>query len=469
MSIQHHRLRRGYDIPVKGKPQEQWKTISSSSSFSVRPPEFHYVKPKLTVKIGDSVKIGSPLFFDKRRPDLKFASPSSGSIRDIHFGPRRVVERVVIDSSSTEEYEQQESFRPNEIRNLSEDHLKEHLLRGGIWPYIRQRPFDIIANPEQRPDSFFVNCMDTSPLACDPEFALQDKKVEFQAGIDAILRLSDEVHIVFSGEKKNSIFSDLKLHNPKGIFFHSFCGPHPSGLVGSHIHRVRPLSSKKTIWYLNARDLVSIGSFLLVGQYPSEKRIAVGGACLRETFYCKYKAGSSLKSLLSPILHESENRIISGNLLTGKKIELEDSLGFYDDLVSVIPKGGERRFLGWLGFGCNLPTWSRAYLSSFRASVLFSALLPADKRKLYPMDASLNGELRAFVKTGDYEKVVGMDIHPSFLAKAILAEDIEQMQDLGIYETSPEDLALCSYICPSKIDFQSIIRSGLDFALEETS
>ena len=371
MSIQHHRLRKGYDIPVKGRPQEQWKTISSSSTFSVRPPEFHYVKPKLTVTVGDSVKIGSPLFLDKRRPDVQFASPAAGSVRDVQFGPRRVVERIVIDSSGAEEYEQRESFRPNEIRDLSEDRLKEHLLQSGIWPYIRQRPFDIIADPQQRPDSFFVNCMDTSPLAGNPEFALQDKKVEFQAGIEAILRLSEEIHVVFSGEKKSSIFSDIKINNPKGVFFHSFCGPHPSGLVGSHIHRIRPLYSGKTIWYLNAHDLVSLGSFLLLGQYPSEKKIAVGGSGLRENFYCNYKAGSSLKCILSPLLREDEYRIISGNLLTGTKIELEDSLGFYDDLVTVIPKGGKRRFLGWLGLGCSLPTWSRTYLSSFRPSVLF--------------------------------------------------------------------------------------------------
>ncbi len=442
-------IRSGYHLPLKGEAQEIVKEAPSSNSYSVRPTEFYYVKPKLHVGEGDSVKIGSPLFFDKRQPSVIFVSPVAGTIREIQYGERRVIQRIIIEKSG-ESAEQFPSFRPGEIFSAGKEKIKELLLKGGLWPSIRQRPFDIIASPQKKPDAIFVNAMDTSPLAIDPEFSLKDKKADLKAGIDALRVFSSEVHLSIG--KKDSLFLDTK-----NVSVHYFHGIHPAGLVSTHIRHISPLHESKVVWYLNVRDVVNIGSFLLVGQYPTERIVGLVGMGLKERNYFKTRVGASLEGILKHSMEKGKPRIISGNVLTGKKIKYQDSVGFYDDLVSVIPSVNDPQFLGWMMPGLRKSSWSRAFLS---------ALLP---QSLYSMDTSLNGEERSLVKTGDYEKVMALDILPSFLVKAILSEDIELMEQLGIYEVAPEDFALCSYICPSKTEFTEILRTGLDMMLAEVS
>ncbi len=460
-----HKVRSGYDIPLKGQPDPSAgiQDAPNPKTYTVRPVEFGaQLKPRLKVETGDSVKIGTTLFVDKRNPDVCYASPAAGKITDIRYGPRRVIEAIVI-SPSGEDAEQFQNFRSGEIANQKRDDLVKLLLEGGMWPFIRQRPYDINANPEDTPASIFVNCMDTGPLAPDPEIALRGKRPEFEAGINALKVLAggNKIHVVINGGKKQSPDSEQLFTGLSGVEYHAFAGKHPAGLVGTHITTIDPIigyaNNRKVIWYLNARDVVKLGSFLLVGQYPTENVIAVGGHGVKaeRRKYFRVRSGADIGSLLDGYLEDGELRIISGNVLTGTQISKEEGLGFYDSVITVIPEGRERRFIGWMLPGFSRWTWSRAYMS---------AAVPGRR---YAMDTNKNGEKRAFVKTGDYRKVMGIDVLPEFLVKAILAEDIEQMEALGIMECAPEDFALCAYICPSKIEFTEIVRDGLEMMHKE--
>lgn len=450
-------IKRGYNIPVQGEANTADGRLDAPrpASYSVHPLEFGAkLKPRLKVEVGDAVKIGSPLFVDKAHPEVVFASPAAGKVSDIKYGPRRVIEAITI-TADGEDAVQFENFRQGEIKNVARQRLIDLLLNGGVWPYIRRRPFDEIARSTETPASIFVNCMDTAPLAADPAFALKDKFAEFEAGIEALKILADgkKVHIV-TAHGGESIFTKVQ---GQGVEQHTFKGKHPAGLVGTHISRIDPLvgSQSKLVWYCNARDVVMLGSFLLVGQYPTEKIVAVAGVGATKRGYYRARVGQSAESIIGRNLADGEQRIISGNLLTGAKIRGDIAVGFYDDLITVIPEGRERHFIGWMLPGLSRWTYSRAFVS---------AMIPGRK---YAMHTNKNGEKRSMVKTGDYAKVVALDVLPDYLAKAILSEDIEMMEQLGILECAPEDFALCSYICPSKTEFTEIIQQGLDLMQAE--
>ena len=451
-------IKRGYNIPVKGEADQSGGLLEAPRPgvYSVHPLDFGAgLKPRLQIEVGSAVKIGTPLFVDKAQPEVIFASPAAGKVLDIKFGPRRVIESITIESSG-EDAEQFENFRQGEIKNQSRDRLLELLLAGGVWPYIRQRPFDTIARPTDTPSSIFVNCMDTAPLAAAPEFALKDKFAEFEAGLEALQVLAGggTVHVVTDGRVKDSVFAKARGSN---LEQHSFRGKHPAGLVGTHIAHIDPLvgGQGKVVWYLNARDVVMLGSFLLVGQYPTEKIVAVAGNGATKRAYYRARVGQSVESIIGKNLADGEQRVVSGNMLTGAKTQPANATGFYHDLITVLPEGRERHFIGWMLPGLSRWTYSRTFVS---------ALVPGRR---YDMHTNKNGEKRAFVKTGDYQKVISLDVLSDFLCKAILAEDIELMEQLGIMECSPEDFALCSYICPSKIEFTEIIQQGLDLMRAE--
>jgi len=444
-----HRLKKGYNIPIKGSAEKNINIAEKSVSSGISPTEFHGIKPRLNVKLNDSVKTGTILFHDKIRPEIKFASPACGKITEIVYGHRRVIEKITI-TPNGDDCEQFPNYRIQEISSLKKEQLVDHLLSGGLWPYIRQRPFNTIANPHDTPSSIFVNCMDTAPLAANPEFTLKDSLPEYQAGIEALKILSQKVHVVADGRTPDPFFFKLE-----GVEKHTFTGKHPSGLVGTHIAKIDPVSLHKKVWYLNARDVVKLGSFLLVGQYPTEQIVAVAGSGVKKPVYIKTTAGCAVSNLVKGNLSDGEMRIISGNILTGKIKSSDSFLGFYDNLITVIPEGRERKFIAWMLPGFTRYTYSKAFASR---------LIPGLK---YSMNTNQNGEARAFVKTGDYQKVMGMDVYPDFIAKAVISGDIEMMEQLGILECADEDVALCSYICPSKIEFTEIFKKGLEMIEQE--
>lgn len=450
--MKQYKVKKGYDIPITGKPEANLIDAPNPDSFAINPEEFHGVKPRLHIKEGDSVKIGSPLFEDKNYPAVQFCSPAAGKISEIQFGPRRVVKRISI-SGGGHDVVQHETFRVADISGAAPDKLRELLLKGGIWPLIRQRPFDVIARPDSKPKSIFINCMDTAPLAGDAGFALQGQFAEFEAGIEALKVLGHNVpiHVVLNPKGKQDDF--LKAN---GVQFHAFTGKHPAGLVSTHIEKIdRIQGATDTVWYLTAYQTAQLGSFLLQGQYPQERVVTVTGSGAQKRQYYRIRNGAVLKSILRDNLAAGEQRIIAGNVLTGRHVGPDDAPSFYSNQITVIPEGRERHFMAWLSPGFSRWTYSRAYVSGWMPGKKFS------------MHTNMNGEHRALVKTGDYNHVMALDILPDFLAKAILAEDVELMEKLGILECAPEDFALCSYICPSKTEFTEIIKEGLDMMRAE--
>ena len=445
--MKHYKIKKGYDIPVKGMAEKTLENTAMPVLQAVTPSEFQGIKPRLDVKQGDTVEIGTILFHDKQMPQVRFASPASGKVHEIVYGPRRKLERIVI-SVQDSKAKSYSSYKTSDISSIKKDELVTALLDAGVWPYIRQRPFNKIADPGKSPSSVFVNCMDTAPLAADQAFALQEESENFRAGIEALK--------VLSGGKVNIVTNknDTAFQNISGVNYYSFAGKHPAGLVSTHIDKIDPISGHKIIWHLNARDVAMVGSFLLNGKFPVTRVVALTGDGLKKTRYVKTVAGVQLQHIVTD-LKTDDQRVISGNLLTGSNQGKDGFLGFYDGQITVIPEGREQYFLGWMAPGFTRPSFSRAFMS---------ALLPGKK---YGMDTNQNGEERAFVKTGDYAKVMALDILPEFLAKSVLAGDIEEMENLGILECDPEDFALCSYICPSKIDFMKIIKDGQDMMAKE--
>ena len=442
------KIRKGLNINLVGEADKVVATFDSET-FSIKPPDFHGSIPKLILKQGAEVKAGTPIYFDKNSPDVKFCAPVSGEIAEIVRGEKRRILEVRILADQEIKYEDFGAANPND---LSSDDVKAKMLASGVWPFVRQRPYDIIANPNEKPKAIFISGFDSNPLAADVDFILQDKKEEFQAGIDALKKLTDrKIHL---GLKPNHAANSV-LNSAQGVEVITFEGPHPAGNVGVQIHHTDPINKGERVWYVAPQDVLIIGRLFLTGKFDASKIIAFAGSEVKKPKYYKTVFGASIKNLVEGNVNEGINRYISGNPLTGSRIEKDGYLGAYDTSISVIPEGTESRFFGWI-----TPNFDK--LSASRT--MFSWLMP---NKKYTLDTNLNGEDRAFVVTGQYEKVFPFDIYPVYLLKAILTQDIEKMENLGIFEVAPEDFALCEFVCTSKMQLQKLVRKGLDQMIEE--
>lgn len=446
------KLRKGLDIKIEGVPDHSLNAPTVAYlDYAVKPTDFYGMQPKLAVAVQDRVQAGTPLFYDKRNPKVTVSSPVSGMVKEIVYGERRVIREIRIEADERVEYRQFEPLRPEEF---TADNVKEHLLDAGLWPYIRQRPYDIPANPDMRPRSIHISTFDTAPLAPDLDIVVHGQELFFQAGVDALGKLTDGK--VYLGVHRTKTAS--KVYNEcKNVDIRVFEGVHPCGNVGVQIHHTQPINKGETVWYVHPQDVVIMGRLLLRGVYDATKIVSVGGSEVVHTGYHKILAGLNVRYLLKDNLRESacEPRVVSGNVLTGSSIGVKGYLGAYDHGVSVIPEGKRFRFMGWMTPGFNLYSYSHTF---------FSWLF---RQRRYRIDTNTNGGERAFVLTGQFEKVLPMDIYPMQLIKACLAEDIEKMEDLGIYEVSPEDFALCEYIDASKTEIQQIIRKGLELVRKE--
>ena len=443
------KLKKGLDIQIKGQPANILEHISRPETFAIKPADFQGLVPKLTVAVGDKVKAGTPLFFDKYHPEVQYVSPVSGEVAAINRGERRRILEVVV---KAERENLSEDFLKADPLNLSGDVIKAELLKSGIWPAIKSRPFGIVAHSTDQPKAIFISCFDSSPLAPDYDFVFQDDANAWQTGINALSKLTTgKINLGLSSKKENTVFSQTK-----GVEFTSFNGPHPAGNVGIQIHAVSPLNKGDIIWTIQPQDVIMIGRLFLTGKYDSSRIIALSGSEVLEPKYFQFWRGGSLTGLLKGKLSKGNVRIISGNVLTGTAIPANGYLGFYDAMVSVIPEGNYYEMFGWAlpGFGKYSP--SRTFFSWL-----------GSKKKKYVLDANTHGEERAFVLSDEYEKVLPMDILPVYLIKAILANDIDAMEQLGIYEVIEEDLALCEYVCTSKIMVQSVLRKGINSMIKE--
>lgn len=442
------RIKKGLDIKLKGKAEKVISVASRSKVFAINLSDFQGIIPKLTVKVGDNIKAGEPIFFSKKLEDIKFTSPVSGEIIEINRGAKRKILDIKIAADATDTYQDFGIKNPTE---LSSEEVKNHLLASGCWPFIKQRPYDVIANPTHQPKAIFISSFSSAPLATDNAFALENEQKEFQTGIDALKKLTTgKVHLSVDGTT-NTFFNETK-----GVEIHNVFGKHPAGNVGVQIHFVNPINRGEKVWVINPQDVAIIGRLFLQGKFMATRTIALAGSEVKKPQYFKTIIGADVSSLINENVPNTNVRVISGNVLTGTNISKNKFLGFYDNLISVIPEGNHYTFLGWHPFiGNNKLSINRAF---------FSWLTP---NKEYNLDTNLNGEERAFVVTGEMDKVMPMDIYPMELLKATLANDIEKMENLGIYEVAPEDFALVEFVSTSKIEAQEIIRRGLDLMVEE--
>jgi len=445
------RLKKGLNINLLGEADKVYASVKPTKRYVVKPTDFHTLTPKLAVKVGDKVKAGTILFFDKYNDKVNFCAPVSGEVIDIVRGAKRKILEVVLEADAVIEYEQ---FNTDTAKNISRVQIIDTMLKAGIWPFVRQKPYDIVANPTDMPKAIFISAFNSAPLTIDNDFALYGLDELFQKGLDYITQLtSGKTHLNIDGNTNPAtVFTGAK-----GVEINKISGAHPSGNVGIQVHHINPINKGEVIWYLQPQDVIAIARLFTEGKYDVSRIVALAGSQVKKPKYYRTIAGATISNLLADNITEGDNRIISGDILTGQHIEVNGTLGFYDTTITVIEEGKEQEFLGWI-----LPG-----LHKFSASKTFLSWLTPSKK--YTLNANMHGEERAYVMTGEYEKVLPMDIFPAHLIKACMIEDIELMENLGIYEVSPEDFALCEFVCTSKIEVQTIIRNALELVRKENS
>lgn len=438
------------NIKLVGEADKIVSDLSLPETFAIKPSSFIGVIPSLLVKQGDEVQAGTPLFCDKNNEVIKFCSPVSGEVIDIIRGEKRKIVEVKILADKEITYV---PFGKANPADLSREDIIQALLNSGAWPFIRQRPYGVIANPSQTPKSIFISAFDSSPLAPDYNFIMQGDDTVFQTGLDALRKLTDgKIHLNINADTTPATV----FMNAKGVQINIFTGPHPAGNVGVQIHHIDPVNKGETVWCINPQDVLIIGRLFIMGKFDASRTIALTGSRVKHPKYYKTIIGSAVKNMIADAgLENGVSRIISGNVLTGKQIIEDGYLDFYHSQITVMPEGNEPEFIGWIKPGLDKLSMSRTF---------FSWLKP---QKKHDLTTNMHGEERPFVVTGEYEKVFPMDIYPVHLLKSILIEDLELMEQLGIYEVVEEDFALCEFVCTSKIESQEIIRKGLDLVRKE--
>jgi len=433
------KISKGLDINLKGRPALKIAEIPRSNQYVVKPTEFYGINPRLSVKIGDHVDAGDPLFYHKYMDKIKFTSPVSGIVEDIVRGERRKILKIIIRPDATDTFK---SFKTDKPENLSKNQILDLLLESGLFATIKQRPYDLIAHPDDQPKAIFISAYDSAPLGVDYAFALKTKMKAFENGLKAVQKLTEgKVYLIVNGETASDFD---KLNNVEIV---KAFGPHPVGNASVSIEKFEPINKGDRIWTINPADVALIGAFFETGQYNPIRTIALAGSKVKEPMYYTVKAGANLTDFLKDKLADDNVRIISGNVLTGSNITQDKILNFYDNEITVIPLGKKSRFLGWMPFLAE----NRKSFYNFGFS-----------KKLLDIDANMYGEERAFVMNEELESVMPLNIYPVHLLKAALVGDVEKMEQLGILEVAPEDFALLDYISSSKIDTQELIRKGLD-------
>ena len=442
------RIKKGLDIKLVGVAEKKTTKSSQSSVYAVKPEDFHGITPKLVAKEGAEVKAGDTLFYSKSDERILFPSPVSGKVTEVIRGARRKVLAVKIAADATQVYK---DFGAKDADAMSADEVKNHLFASGCWPFVKQRPYDVVANPNQAPKAIFISAYASAPLAADLEYTLAGKEAELQAAITAFSKLTEGLVHVSVGANTTS-----PLANLTGIELHKVSGPHPSGNVGTQIAKLDPINKGEVVWVITPQDLVVIGELLLTGKLNVSRTIALTGSQFSKPQYVTAISGALIADVTANNLNDDNTRIISGNVLSGKEVKAEEFLGYYDNQITAIPEGDDYEFFGW-----NKPIFNK--ISTSRA-LTFSWLTP---KKKYDLNTNTNGEHRAFVVTGSYEEVFPLDIYPMQLLKAFMYKDLDEMEALGGYEVAPEDFALTEFVCVSKQPHQKIIREGLDLMREE--
>lgn len=438
------KLRKGLDINLKGKPANDVITVPMSDAYSLVPDDFTGVTPKVVVKEQAHVLAGEPLFVDKNHPEVKFVSPVSGVVTSVERGARRKVMNIIVAPDKEQQYA---DFGKKDPATLSGEQVKAALLEAGLFAFMRQRPYDVIANPNDAPRAIFVSAFDSAPLAPDFELQLKGEEANFQTGLNALAKIA-QVYLGVSAKQKSEA-----LLQAKNVTINIFDGPHPAGNVGVQINHVAPINKGEVVWTIGAEAIIFIGRLFNEGKVNLTRTVAFTGSEVVKPCYVKMLLGAKLDKVFKGHVTTGKNlRYISGNVLTGKQVDAENGyLGAFHSQLTVIPEGNDvHEMLGWIMPRVNDFSTSRSYFSWLQG------------KKEYVMDARIKGGERHMIMSGEYDSVFPMDIYPEYLIKAIIAGDIDKMEALGIYEVAPEDFALCEFVCSSKVEVQRIVREGLD-------
>ena len=444
------KLRKGLDISLKGKPSQEWLKVKDPGFYSLVPDDFTGVTPKVVVKEQEYVMAGGPLFIDKNHPELKFVSPVSGVVTSVERGARRKVLNIVVEAAAEQDYEEFGTMNPSQMTG---EEVKQAMLSAGLFAFVRQRPYDVIADPTVQPKAIFVSAFDSSPLAPDFEFVLKGEEKNFQTGLTALSKMAKTYLNIRAGQTSKA------LTDAKDVVVTAFDGPHPAGNVGVQINHLSPIVKGETVWTIGAEAVIFIGRLMNTGRIDMTRTVALTGSEVLKPAYCKLKVGALLTHVFKDNVTTGKDlRYISGNVLTGKQVSPNGFLGAFHTQLSVIPEGDEiHEMLGWIKPRFNQFSTSHSY---------FSWLLG---KKEYVIDARVKGGERHMIMSNEYDRVFPMDIFPEYLLKAIIAGDIDRMEALGIYEVAPEDFALCEFVCSSKVEVQRIVRAGLDMLRAEMS
>ena len=442
------RIKKGLNINLVGAAEQVSAKAIKSNTYAICPDDFHGVTPKIIAKAGTEVKAGSPIFYSKENDQILFNSPVSGTLTEIVRGAKRKILAFKIEASGDQS---SEDFGVKDVSSMSGDEIKSHLLKSGVWPFVKQRPYDIIANPEVAPKAIFISGYNSAPLAADLDYVLDGKDNELNAAITALSKLtSGKVHV----SVHNQASALAKVDN---AVIHTLSGPHPIGNVSTQIAQVDPINKGEVVWTVSAQDLVIIGELLLTGKYNATRKVAVVGSSVKNPKYYETVIGAEVSTFAYDAGIDGTNiRMINGNVLTGKTVAPDGYLASNVDTFSVIPEGDDYEFFGW-----NKPVFNKI---SYSRALTFSWLFP---KKKYDLNTNTNGEHRAFVVTGNYEDVFPLDIYPMQLLKAFTYGDLDEMEKLGGYEIAPEDFALTEFVCVSKQNHQDIVRAGLDLMYKE--
>ena len=450
------KIKKGLNINLKGKPQEIKKHTIKSQEYTLFPDDFPGFVPKLSAKQGDLVRVGTPVMFDKNNSELKIVSPVSGEIIAVNRGEKRKLLNIIIRSDGKNT---SENFEKKDIKSLSSETVKSILAEAGIMAYIRQRPYDIVANPQDTPRDIFVPGFYSAPLTPDLDFILENQENDFQIGLDALAAVtSGKVYLGINRNTRNNC-----LKNAQNVEIVTFEGPHPAGNAGIQANHIKPVGKGEIIWTVDPANVLFIGRLFNNGIVDFSRWVALTGSEVKsdERAYYSMLPGTNIEEWIKPLVESCKGnlRYISGNVLTGTSIDSNGSLHAYDTQLTVIPEGDQtHEFLGWISHGFNKLSVNRSF-PSFFMNLFF--------KKEYTLDARIKGGRRVMIMSNEWDKVFPMDILPEFLIRAILTSDVEKMENLGIYEVAPEDFALCEFVDSSKMELQTIVRNGLDWMNKE--
>lgn len=437
-------IKKGLDVPISGAPMQQVQPGPTVKTVAVIGPDYHGMKPTMFVSEGDSVSLGQKLFEDKKTPGVFFTAPAAGTVVAINRGDRRVLESVVIEITESGQELTWESFSINELDSLDRDKVVEQLVESGQWTAFRTRPFSKIPAVDSAPQAIFVTAIDTNPLAADPDLVISTNSADYQAGLKVLSRLTEGKVFVCTDDSSGANVSGGKIEQ------HSFSGPHPAGLAGTHISKLHPASINRVVWTIGYQDVVAVGKLFTTGKLYLERVVSVAGPQVQEPKVVRTRLGASLAELTNGNLKDGENRIISGSILSGRNAEGAYAyLGRYDVQVTVLAESTERPMLHYVQAGKNRFSALPIYISRFMG------------KKAWDFSTATNGSERAMVPIGAYEQIMPLDILPTQLLRSLIVGDTSSAQELGALELDEEDLALCTFVCPGKYEYGPILRDNL--------